>query len=138
MVYYGQDVFSTLRPGQHLDRVNVYTASDSTEKFDKAFKALDGALNLLNGSGARLLVIVSDGQYTWEERPKAKAWLKRCEQAGVGVLWIGAGGAGGMAQTEYCEESGAQFVRMRESATDAALEIGRTAANALTSAGATR
>lgn len=137
MVYFGNDVFPTLRAGQHLDRVNVYTASDGTEKFDKGFKALDGALDLLNGSGARLLVIVSDGQYTWEERPLAQKWLNRCAQAGVGVLWIGAGSDGGMAE-RYCDESGAQFVRMRESATDAAQAIGRTAATALTNASAMR
>ena len=137
MVYYGNDVFATLKAGQHLDKVNVYTASDSTEKFDKAFQALDGALDLLNGSGARLLVIVSDGQYTWEERPKAQMWLKRCAQAGVGVLWIGAGSAGGVAE-DYCTEAGAKFVRMRESATDAAMSIGQTAATALTNAGAKR
>lgn len=137
MVYFGNDVFPTLRAGQHLDRVNVYTASDGTEKFDKGFKALDGALDLLNGSGARLLVIVSDGQYTWEERPLAQKWLNRCAQAGVGVLWIGAGSDGAMAE-HYCQESGAQFVRMRESATDAAQAIGRTAATALTNASAMR
>ena len=137
MVYYGNDVFPTLRPGQHLDKVNVYTASDGTEKFDKGFKALDGALDLLNGSGARLLVIVSDGQYTHEERPKAQAWLKRCEQAGVGVLWIGAGSDGARAE-RYCEETGAEFVRMRESATDSAQAIGRTAVKALENANANR
>jgi hypothetical protein len=137
MVYFGNDVFPTLRAGQHLDRVNVYTASDGTEKFDKGFKALDGALDLLNGSGARLLVIVSDGQYTWEERPLAQKWLNRCAQAGVGVLWIGAGSDGAMAE-RYCEETGAQFVRMRDSATDAAQAIGRTAATALTNASAMR
>ena len=61
MVYYGNNVFPTLKPGQHLDRVKVYSAPDMTEKFDKAFKALNGGLNLLNGSGALLLVVVSDG-----------------------------------------------------------------------------
>lgn len=88
MVYYGSEVFPTLKPGQHLDEVNVYTAPDGTEKFNKAFKALDGGLNLLNGTGARLLVVVSDGCYTPEETDKAEHWLKRCQAAGVGVLWL--------------------------------------------------
>ena len=60
MVYYGQDVFPTLKPGQHLDQVTVYTAPDGTEKFDRAFQALDGGLSLLHGTGARLLVVVSE------------------------------------------------------------------------------
>ena len=137
MVYFGNDVFPTLKPGQHLDNVNVYSAEDGTEKFNKAFQALDGSLDLLNGSGARLLVIVSDGQYTWDERPKVEHWLRRCAQTGVGVLWIGAGYYGARAE-DYCEGAGAKFVRLGASATDAALAIGQTAATALTNAGSNR
>jgi hypothetical protein len=88
MVYYGQDVFPTLKPGQHLPEVNVYTAPDGTEKFNKAFKALDGSLNLLHGNGARLLVVVSDGCYTAEESRAARTWIDACQRAGVGVLWL--------------------------------------------------
>jgi hypothetical protein len=88
MVYYGSDVFPTLKAGQHLEEVRVYTASDSTEKFDKAFSALDGSLNLLHGRGARLLVVCSDGQYTNEERSKASKWVRRCTDSGVAVLWL--------------------------------------------------
>lgn len=138
MVYYGNDVFPTLKSGQHLTDVNVYSASDGTEQFDKGFKALDGALNLLNGSGARLLVIVSDGEYTTAERKLAKEWLKRCERAGVGVLWVGAGHYGGNAEGTYCSTTGAQFVRMTDSATGVADQIGRAATEALTRAGSRR
>jgi len=88
MVYYGQDVFPTLKPGQHLSEVNVYSAPDGTEKFNKAFKALDGSLNLLHGKGARLLVVVSDGCYTDDEIEKARHWVKRCHDMGVAVLWL--------------------------------------------------
>jgi hypothetical protein len=88
MVYYGQDVFPTLKPGQHLTEVNVYSAPDGTEKFNKAFKALDGALNLLHGRGARLLVVVSDGCYTEDELAKAEHWMRRCHETGVAVLWL--------------------------------------------------
>jgi len=91
MVYYGSGVFSTLKPGQHLKEVKVYSAPDGTEMFDKGFKALDGAMNLLHGNGARLLVVVSDGHYTPEERANATKWLKRCHQQGVAVLWISYG-----------------------------------------------
>lgn len=88
MVYYGNDVFPTLRVGQRLPAVNVYNASDGTEKFTKAFKALDGELNLVHGSGARLLVVVSDGQYTPEETKSAKEIVRKCESAGVAILWL--------------------------------------------------
>ena len=88
MVYYGQDVFPTLKPGQHLTKVDVYTAPDGTEKFNKAFKALNGGMNLLHGSGARLLVVVSDGCYTGAERMAAQRWVAECQRCGVGVLWL--------------------------------------------------
>lgn len=88
MVYYGQDVFPTLKPGQHLTQVDVYTAPDGTEKFNKAFKALDGGMNLLHGNGARLLVVVSDGCYTGAERQAANRWVSECSRNGVGVLWL--------------------------------------------------
>jgi hypothetical protein len=88
MVYYGDDVFPTLKSGQHLTDVTVYTAPDGTEKFDKAFKAVDGELNLLNGDGARLLVVVSDGVFTYEESQKARSWVSQCESNGVAVVWI--------------------------------------------------
>lgn len=89
MVYYGGDVFPTLKPGQHLDQVTVYSAKDHTEKFDKGFVALDGSLNLLHSDGARLLVIVSDGHYgDAMEMAAARKWLKRCKDDGVAVLWV--------------------------------------------------
>lgn len=138
MVYYGNAVFPTLKPGQHLDQVKVYTAQDGTEKFDEAFRALDGSLNLLNGTGARLLVIVSDGEYTSPEQANAKNWVTRCQQSGVGVLWIGAGHYGSSAEARYCEGTDASFVRMTNSATEVAMEIGRSAERALTTAGARR
>jgi len=88
MVYYGNDVFPTLRAGEHLSEVKVYSAPDGTEKFDKAFQAVDGALNLLYGDGARLLIVVSDGHYTPDESRKAQRWMRRCAEQGVAVVWL--------------------------------------------------
>lgn len=133
MVYYGQDVFPTLKPGQHLTEVNVYSAPDGTEKFDKAFKALDGSLNLLHGRGARLLVVVSDGCYTDEEVVKAEHWMKRCHENGVAVLWM-----------TFDERSYASRITRGTDAVilsgdldpaKAAVEIGKAAAGALTKVG---
>ena len=130
MVYYGQDVFPTLKPGQHLTEVNVYTAPDGTEKFNKAFKALDGSLNLLHGSGVRLLVVVSDGCYTDDEIVRAKQWVRRCHEAGVGVLWMPMG-----PRDHYAEDiiKGTDAVMLTDTLdpAKAALEIGRAAARAL-------
>jgi len=138
MVYYGSGVFPTLKAGQHLDKVNIYTAPDSTEKFDKAFQALNGSLNLLDGSGARLLVVVSDGHYTHDEQTKAQEWLRRCATAGVAVLWIGAGSYGSMGEDYTNGTASASYVRLGENATDASDAIGRMAEVALTTAGSRR
>ena len=138
MAYYGNSVFATLKPGQHLPDVKVYSASDSTEEFDTAFKAVDGALNLLDGAGARLLVIVSDGAYRPSQKTAVRKWIRLCKKAGVGVLWIGAGSHADSAK-QYCSpQEGAVYTRMGDSATSVADEIGRAAAEALTKAGATR
>jgi hypothetical protein len=88
MVYYGEGVFPTLRVGQRLDEVNVYSAPDGTEKFNEAFMALDGHLNLLDSRGAKLLVIVSDGHYAGTQPAKAKEWIRECDKRGVAVLWL--------------------------------------------------
>lgn len=134
MVYYGNDVFPTLRAGEHLDQVDVYSANDATEKFDIAFRALDGSLNFLHSDGARLLVIVSDGHYTPNERVAAAKWMKRCRQAGVGVLWLTFDGKGADARA-ICE--GTDVVIMSDSLNPAsvATSIGRAAASAMEAVG---
>jgi len=137
MVYYGNDVFATLKPGQHLREVNVYTASDGTEKFDAAFKALDGSMNLLQGSGARLLVVVSDGDYVTEESQAARKWVQECERAGVGVLWITFRGSDSLPQ-KYLAGTSGQVVMSDGVASKVAKTIGEAAARALTKVGARR
>lgn len=131
MVYYGQDVFPTLKAGQHLDGVKVYSANDPTEKFDKAFKALDGSLNLLYGTGARLLVVVSDGVYTGEEHRKAVKWVKRCEQQGVGVLWLTFSDPHESHAERICKDTNAVVLSGRLDPTQVAVEIGKASAKAL-------
>jgi Mg-chelatase subunit ChlD len=135
MVYYGSGVFPTLKPGQHLDQVNVYTAPDSTEKFDKAFKSLDGSLGLLQSTGARLLVVVSDGVYTETELDNAKHWVRECERNGVAVLWLSYENEGYNPHRGYLEkitEGTATVVlnNLKDPAA-AALQIGQSAAKAL-------
>jgi len=88
MVYFGNDVFATLKLGQKLEQVSVWTAPDGTEVFGQAFQAIDGHLDLLYGSGIRMLVVVSDGQYTDDETRNAKEFVKMCADNGVAVLWI--------------------------------------------------
>lgn len=88
MVYFGSSVFSTLKPHQHLEKVTVYSAPDGTEEFEPAIKALNGALNLVDGEGARVLFVVSDGHYRTDQAKHVKKWVKRLTDAGVAVVWL--------------------------------------------------
>jgi hypothetical protein len=134
MVYYGSDVFPTLKAGQRLKEVNVYSAPDGTEKFDRAFRALDGALNLINGEGARLLVVVSDGHYTHEEMESAKAWVARCSKNGVAVLWLPIGDNGSTAK-HICGTANALVVENITDPSVSAMIIGKNAEKVLSTAG---
>jgi hypothetical protein len=134
-VYYGEGVFGGLRPGEHLEKVKVYAAPDSTERFDEAFKALDGALDLLRGNGARLLVIVSDFCYTPDQLRAAEKWLARCKQSGVAVINLPYGNS---SYSKSMAEHKSNDMRVLDSAADpstAALQIGHEAAKALTAIG---
>ena len=134
MVYYGTGVFPTLKPGQHLSEVTVYSAPDGTERFEKAFKALDGSLNLLNGVGARLLVIVSDLCYTHEETKNAARWLTECERLGVGVMVVSPlASEDARRLLNSSSTKSVQLVEKITSAADVATQIGSAAAKALES-----
>jgi hypothetical protein len=135
MVYYGTGVFPTLKPGQHLSDVTVYSAPDGTERFDKAFKALDGSLNLLNGAGARLLVIVSDLCYTYDETNHARRWIAECDKFGVGVMVVSPIASNDARRLIKSSNSkSAQLVEEIRGAADVATQIGAAAAKALESA----
>jgi hypothetical protein len=135
MVYYGNDVFPTLKPGQSLPEVQVYSAPDGTEKFDKAFKALDGAMNFLHGDGARLLVIVSDGHHTHEETQAATKWIERSHRAGVGVLWLTFDDV--QTPSRWVKGNG-QVVHISKDSVDAAEKVGLAAVKVLSQASARR
>ena len=134
MVYYGSSVFPTLKPGEHLNQVNVFTANDSTEEFDEAFRALDGGLNLLNGEGARLLVVVSDGHYRSDQRTAAKEWVKKCGDSGVAVLWLAFGNEYNVKRLVRGNPD-AQILDDTLNPASTATEIGRAASTALTKVG---
>lgn len=133
MVYYGSDAFPTLKPGQHLSNVTVWSAPDGTEKFELAFKAITGSLNLLWGSGARLLVVVSDGCYTGQEISAARSAVQQCQSAGVGVLWLNFSSDRFFIDT-IVTGSNVEVVNISGSVAEAATAIGSAAAKALSSA----
>jgi hypothetical protein len=133
-VYFGNSVFPGLAPGEHLDKVKIYSAADGTERFDSAFKALNGKLELLGSSGARLLVVVSDLHHTHEERKAERRWFGRCAQEGVAVLVLPFD-ARPYFVADTLEGLPAKALINVSSPVEAALEIGRACAEALEAVG---
>jgi hypothetical protein len=131
MVYYGSGVFPTLKRGQRLSEVTIYTAPDGTEKFTEAFEAIDGELGLTFGDGVRMLVVVSDGNYTGTELQRATELLRECKQNGVAVLWITPRGCNGMGARSIISGS-AWGVHLDDlDTTEIARQVGKSASEAL-------
>ena len=128
MVYFGSGVFPTLKVGQHLTEVNVYSAPDGTEKFDEAFLAIDGALGLTYTSGVRILVVVSDGHFTGHQAEATKKAVAECKRNGVAVLWIVPEGCGNGAKY-LVENNGVVLNQLNTD--EIALSIGKSATDAL-------
>ena len=85
-VYYGNSVFAGQAPGQHSKTVKTYSAPDYTEVFNSAFKALDGKLRLLQGSGARIVFVISDLNYSEHELEAFSHWSRRMRESGVALV----------------------------------------------------
>jgi hypothetical protein len=134
MVYFGSGVFPTLRLGQRLPEVAVYTAPDGTEKFGEAWEAIDGQLGLTYGDGVRMLVIVSDGQYTHKETERLMQTLGECKQNGVAVLFVTPEMCYGDLARQAIQKS-AWGVHLNLSVERIAEAIGKSATEALTRAG---
>lgn len=136
MVYYGSGVFPTLRVGQRLDQVRVFTAPDGTEEFGEAWQALDGELGLTFGDGVRVLVVVSDGQYRSNQSELAERALLECKRNGVAVLWITPKGCYGEPAARLIRAT-AWGVHLNDlDVSQIALLVGKAAAEALGKVGA--
>ncbi|MEV0396723.1 hypothetical protein [Polymorphospora rubra] len=89
-VTFGQYVTAVTRPGQPPDNVRLLAEEGNTQGFPLAIDALDAALDLADPrTGARLLVIVSDGEFTPNETTDGQARLDRLVRTGCGLLWLG-------------------------------------------------
>jgi hypothetical protein len=89
VVHFGAVVHGIARPGQLDENVQLYDCSDPWEQFRDAFLAVDHELDLLDGQGARLLVIASDGQFRRDNQQKfAEAAMTMCKQKDVAVIWL--------------------------------------------------
>lgn len=133
-VYFGSSVYPGLRKGERLKQVRTWSGIEGWEDFDGGFRALDGELNLLQGKGARLLVVVSDGQYGGAppfspvyQAAARDEWVKTCVKNGVGVVWVQIRGQ----HAPVAETPGVEVVSVGTDILDAIEPIGLAAIRAL-------
>jgi hypothetical protein len=87
-VIFGKHVRPITRPGEIPPLVTEFDACDGTEDIPTALDALDGALGLSWPGAARLLVVISDGQYTGPRRAAGQTRIDRLRRSGCAVLWL--------------------------------------------------
>jgi len=131
MMYFGTGVFPTLRKGQRLPEVNVYSAPDGTEEFGKAWEALDGELGLTFGTGVRMLAMVSDGQFTEKQYNKLVTTLGECRKSGVAVLIISPEGCYSHRAKQAIQQAGYGIHLDQLKVDDIAKSVGQSAIEAL-------
>jgi len=92
-VLFGDQAEGSVAVGQRVDRVSVAAAQDGSECVGSAMRAADAELGLLDGEGARVLVLLTDAHFVLPAQAEyAQAFMGLCRKRGVTVLWAHWGG----------------------------------------------
>lgn len=88
-VHFGEKVHGVLPAGCREKGVRNFHAGDGFEAFKFGSLALDRELNLLNGTGARLMIVLSDGHFVDPTHAAyARKFVPLAISKGVAVLWL--------------------------------------------------
>lgn len=128
-VYYGQGTIPVMKPGEVQRQVDIWEANDGGHVIGDAFKMLNGALRISEGTGARLLVVISDAHYQSRETNEAEEAIKACLTTGAGVVWMDLSDSS--AAKSLCERTGARYIGLSGPITEAAKIIGEECKAAL-------
>jgi hypothetical protein len=90
-VIFGNHVRPITYPGTAPSVITEFPAEDAWENIPTAIDALDGALGLSHPNAARLLVIISDGEYRADPRYEGQKRINRLRASGCAVLWLSTG-----------------------------------------------
>ena len=93
-VIFGNHVRAITSPATPSPRVTEFATRDSWENLPLAIEALDGMLGLATPGAARLLVIVSDGDFRSTVARESQTRLDRLRAAGCRLLWLAPTGSG--------------------------------------------
>jgi hypothetical protein len=122
-VIFGANVRPVTYPGQIPTKVREFEANDGTEQFTEAIDALEAAAELTRPGAARLLVIVSDGNFLPNQRNYGQQRINRLAATGCGILWLAL-------DNRADPMEGAHLLTLDDPAA-AAIAIGKAAAHAL-------
>jgi hypothetical protein len=123
-VHFGEGIHGIAPAGVREKEVRLFGAYDGTEDFKDAALAIDRELNLLDGSGARLLFVASDGHYVdTRHMIYSQTFNRLAQRKGVAVIYLNFTGTRGGAM------SGASAVIdcQHKSPAEVAQIVGRTA-----------
>jgi len=105
-VHFGNKVHGVAPAGYRETDVRVFAPYDGSECFKYAALALDRELNLLDGTGARLLFVASDGHFVDDRHERyATTFMPLAKRKGVAVIFLNF--------TGYCTSYGAPQVDCR-------------------------
>lgn len=92
-VLFGTNAHAIQAPHERVHDVEVFQANGRHESFEQAFPLLDSVLDLIDGDGARLLVIITDGHWVKSGVPEyGEKVMDMCRASGVAVLWLDTNG----------------------------------------------
>jgi hypothetical protein len=88
-VHFGERIHAVTPVGVKERDVRVFDASDGSEAFKAAALALDKELTLLDGRGARIVFIASDGVFVNPiDKAYADRWIPLAASKGVAVVFL--------------------------------------------------
>lgn len=87
-VAYNSQVTVLNAPGEFPPHPYPLSAAGGGEDWRTAFSLVDGSLNLTMGRGARLLFVISDGEYAPAQVDAARDAVRRLERGGAKVIWF--------------------------------------------------
>lgn len=85
---FGNRGFLVNRAHERAETVQSWEANGSFEAFREAALLLDNELNLLDGNGARILVVFTDAHFVRPDHKEyAGTFMRLCKQRNVAVIW---------------------------------------------------
>lgn len=89
IVIFGELARPITKPDEVPAQVTLWRSTDGSHgAFPAAVDALDAGLDLSNPGAVRLLVVISDGDYSPDERQAGQGRVNRLLRHGCAVLWI--------------------------------------------------